>query len=239
MKKTVIIQGRVHEWTQKNINNFKDFTNYRIIFSTWKGEKNLPHGCETVLLEDPGWGPIQNFSRQLNGFLGVEGIDEGFLVKTRSDIVHMIDPFLLFEDRMVEKNEFKLFNHKLFINNIMTIDPRVKIPGEGNRNFSITDWTLFGRTSDVKRWYEIDAFPVCKYVNCCEQIFTLSNFLKTKVSKNLNIEEFNQEKNFNMFLNFLKTNFVVKNNYTTLQSVCAKYHKQPENLSFYIKETQN
>jgi len=139
MKKTVIIQGKVHEWTQKNINAFKDFGGYRIVFSTWKGEENVPKGCEVVFLEDPGPGPIQNFSRQLRGFNGVEEVEEGFLVKTRA-------------------------------------------------------------------------------------------------SKNLKIQEFNHEESFNMFLNFLETNFVVKNTYTTLQSVCAKYQNQSESLPFYIKE---
>ena len=237
MKKTVIIQGKVHEWTQKNINAFKNFGGYRIIFSTWKGEENVPTGCEVVFLEDPGSGPIQNFSRQLKGFNGVADVEKGFLVKTRSDMVHMIDPHCLFESIKVEKNDFCLFDYKLFINNIMTIDPRIAIPGEGKRNFSITDWVLFGKTSDVKKWYEINDSKACKYVKCCEQIFTLSNFLKTKASRNLKIEEFNHEESFNMFLNFLETNFVVKNTYTTLQSFCAKYQQQPENLPFYIKES--
>ena len=236
MKKTVIIQGRVHEWTQRSVDNFLNFSGYRVIFSTWRGEKQLPKGCEIILLEDPGEGPIQNFTRQLEGFNGVQDIDDGFLVKTRSSTIHEIDPFSLFEKKMVIQNEFSLFQHKVFVNNIMTIDPRVKIPGEGNRNFSITDWVLFGMTSDVKKWYQTSAKPIFKHVNCCEQVFTVSNFLKTPASHDLILEEFNQEKYFNLFLNFLKTNFAVKNTYSTMKCVDAKYSRQPENLPFYIKE---
>ena len=248
MNKTIIVQGRVTEWVQENIHNLRNLTDARIIFSTWKDQpiKELARdGVEILLLDDPGPGPVQNFNRQIFGLQKAMDIcEDGLILKTRSDMVHNIDPFSLWQKDKIQDSKFKLFEHKVFISNIMSIDSYKIIPGEGYRFFSPSDWILLGEKRDIGAWVDVNGTSklisnlLTDYHYCCEQLWCLSNIIKLpSIFKMIDVENLKKsETNQHISACFIENNFKVLNTISTFKATCGRYSHQPEDLSFYIQE---
>ena len=240
MNKTIIIQGRITKWTQPSIELFKVLTDARIIVSTWQGE-HIDTDVEVFYLDDPGSGPIQNFNRQLVGLNEIlQECEDGLVFKTRSDAVHNRDPFELFYNCPVDNKQLGVLNHKIFISSVMSVDPFFPI-GERNatdRLFSPSDWLFLGQLTDVKEWFNIreQSTIVAGFVDCCEQIFCVSNFIKSHAGKNMNLANWNAVDNKQMSLDFIKANLKILHTNRTLNARVGRYMNNHDTDETYLGE---
>lgn len=135
MEQIVVIRGSLQNkfggsQIQTVIDSIRSWHSGLLILSTWVNEFKLCKGLSGVdriiLSQDPGQGPIQNFSRQLTAYyFGVRDLNPNSqILVTRTDTCHFQNPFNL-RNKFPNKtsNLCTGFIEKLLIGNIMSIRP--------------------------------------------------------------------------------------------------------------------
>ena len=243
MNKTIIIQGKIFPTTEKLARDLRKSSDARIIVSTWENEDvslDDIDNCTTLFLKDPGPGPLtgighcsvhpQNFTRQLYGAnQALELVDGGIVAKIRSDAICVDPPKDLFS--VYEKTPASLspLRNKIFISNVVSCVPDFRV-------FSPSDWLYVGEYDDIKEWFDIEEQSkiASRYVMCAEQIFCVSNLMKTEEDFDLNrIIELNHE-NKTLTRKFFKENFVFVGTQSGFGAIMSKYpqHKDTDRLGW-------
>jgi hypothetical protein len=242
MHNTVLIRGKLFDKTPLVISSIRKWFNGEIILSTWKHEdidKYRKDVDKIILTEDPGEGPVQQFKRQLVSYN--EGINHSTGVKTlviRTDIICNSDVFEIHDQiQQKPKENFKLFNNKVLIGNMMTIDPDIGVVGEPiySRYFRICDWFQCGYTEDIIKFSKVisEVDKIKNTILCTEQLWYLI-VIKQNLFNNLNIDKFEQILSFNW--DIMLNNFIVYNTKTKLNIENFNWNFQPEFLHGYITE---
>ena len=217
--KTIIIQGKVFPTTEQLVRDLRKLSDAKIIVSTWIDEEidvEDVENCITLFLQDPGAGPIQNFSRQLYGANQALGlINKGLVAKIRSDAICSKDVFSVYNKIASDSPRLQ---DKIFISNVMSCVPDFRV-------FSPSDWIYVGRHEDIEEWFNIERESqiVSKYVDCCEQIFCVANLLKNKPNLNLEgITEFSIE-NIEMTRQLFEQNFIFVGTQSGFGTIISRY----------------
>lgn len=223
--KTIIIQGKVFPTTEQLVRDLRKLSDAKIIVSTWAGEEidiEDVEDCTTLFLQDPGAGPIQNFSRQLYGANQALGlIDSGLVAKIRSDAICSKDVFSVYSKVATDSPRLQ---YKIFISNVMSCAPDFRV-------FSPSDWIYVGRHEDVKEWFNIEQESqiVSRHVDCCEQIFCVANLLKNK--PNLSLERITElsAENIEITRQLFEKNFVFVGTQSGFGTIISRYPTHLDN----------
>jgi hypothetical protein len=217
--KTIIIQGKVFPTTEQLVRDLRKLSDAKIIVSTWIDEEidiEDVENCITLFLQDPGAGPIQNFSRQLYGANQALGlIDDGLVAKIRSDAICNKDVFSVYNNIASDSPRLQ---HKIFISNVMSCVPEFRV-------FSPSDWIYVGRDEDVKEWFNIEQESriASNYVDCCEQVFCVANLLKNEPNLSLEgITELSAE-NIEMTRQLFEQNFIFVGTQSGFGTIISRY----------------
>jgi hypothetical protein len=242
MHNSIVIRGKLFDRTPMVFNSIKRWFDGEIILSTWKHEDVKQYYKlvdKLILTEDPGPGPVQQFKRQVVSFN--EGIQKSTGNKTlvvRTDIICNKDIFKIYDTIIEKPNEnFKLFNNKVLIGNMMTIDPDIGIIGEPahSKYFRLCDWVQCGTTEDIKIFGNIitEMKNIKDTILCTEQLWFLS-VIKQNLFNNLTVDKYEKILPFNW--DIMLNNFSVFNTKTTLNIENFNWSFQPEFLYGYITE---
>ena len=223
--KTIIIQGGVFPTTEQLVRDLRKLSDAKIIVSTWVGEEisvDDVENCITLFLQDPGAGPIQNFSRQLYGANQALGlIDNGLVAKIRSDAICSKDVFSVYNKIASDSPRLQ---YKIFISNVMSCVPDFRV-------FSPSDWIYVGRHNDVKEWFNIEQESqiVSNYVDCCEQVFCVANLLKDQ--PNIRLEKITELSVENKLLTtkFFEQNFTFVGTRSGFGAIISRYPTHLDN----------
>lgn len=242
MHNTILIRGKLFPKTPFVIEAIKKWFDGEIILSTWEHEdtKNYNKIVDKVILtKDPGQGPIQQFKRQLVSYNeGIKHCTGNKILCIRTDIVCNEDIFKIYNSiNKKPKENFKLFNSKILIGNMMSIDPENGVIGEPEylKYFRLCDWFQCGESEDIKKFVniisEVDNIKDTKL--CTEQLWLLL-IIKQNLFKNLDINKFETILQFNW--DIVLNNFEIKNTKSTLKIENFNWSFQPEFLNGYITE---
>ena len=147
-------------------------------------------------------------------------ISDGIVAKIRSDAICSKDLFSVYKKT---KSARLPLRNKIFISNVKSCVPDF-------RRFSPSDWIYVGEQQDVKERFNIktNSQAVAKYVDCCEQVFCVSNLIKSHVVdlKNI-INETDENKALN--LQFFKENFVFVGTRSGFGAIMSRYPKHLDN----------
>lgn len=133
------------------------FPGAEVILSTWEGtDVSSLDADKTVFSPDPGAfmadevvGVPNNVNRQLvSTRAGLAAAARPYILKTRTDILFENAGFLDFFERY-DSFPSPYFKNRLLICNYYTRNPRVMA-----LCFHPSDWVLFGRAGDVRKYYE-------------------------------------------------------------------------------------
>jgi len=223
--KTIIIQGKVFPTTEQLVRDLRKLSDAKIIVSTWIDEEidiEDVENCTTLFLQDPGAGPIQNFSRQLYGANQALGlIDSGLVAKIRSDAICSKDVFSVYNKVATDSPRLQ---YKIFISNVMSCVPDFRV-------FSPSDWIYVGRCEDVKEWFNIEqeSQMASRHVDCCEQVFCVANLLKNK--PNLSLEGITElsAKNIEMTRQLFEQNFIFVGTQSGFGTIISRYPTHLDN----------
>ena len=229
--KTIIIQGKVFPTTEQLVRSLRKLSDAKIIVSTWIDEEidiEDVENCITLFLQDPGAGPIQNFSRQLYGANQALGlIDDGLVAKIRSDTICCKDLFSVYEKTPASLSPLR---NKIFISNVMSCVPDFRV-------FSPSDWIYVGEYDDIREWFNIEQESqiVSEYVDCCEQIFCISNLLKAE--EDVNLKQITKKNHENKMLTqkFLEQNFIFIGTQSGFGAIMSRYSTHRENDERFMK----
>ena len=222
--KTIIIQGKIFPTTEQLVRDLRRLSNAKIIVSTWVDEKiNIDdvENCITLFLEDPGSGPIQNFNRQLYGAnQALDMVSDGIVAKIRSDAICDKD---LFSTYKKTKSIGSPLRNKIFISNVMSCVPSFRV-------FSPSDWIYVGEHDDIKEWFNIKLHSqlISKYVDCCEQIFCVSNLIKSEAVDIKNITKINED-NKRLTLKLFEENFIFVGTQSGFGTIINRYPTHLDN----------
>jgi hypothetical protein len=235
-KRTVIIQGELHDRINLVVGGIRAWFAGELILSTWdRGTRPTIPGVDRVLLlEDPGPGPVQNIKRQIVGLKSaLEMIDSEVVFKTRSDMIHRKDVFDFFRHQKGYESEFSIFSDRVVISSVMTMNH--DSPPE-YRPLSPSDWFYVGIRKDLERYCdvlkEVDTYG---HLNmCCEQLWFLS-----AIKKYLNLGiDVTKIKDLNSIVKWklLLNNFVVLNTNRVADAVCLRYRHNCDDNVIYVNE---
>tara|TARA_R110000824_G_C15203254_1_gene675878 strand:- start:966 stop:1691 length:726 start_codon:yes stop_codon:yes gene_type:complete len=219
LKKTIIVQGKIFPTTERLIRDLRKLSDARIIVSTWADEDisvDDVENCTTLFLQDPGAGAIQNFSRQLYGANQALGlVDNGLVAKIRSDAMCSKDIFSAYKKTRASMSPLR---NKIFISNVMSCVPNFRV-------FSPSDWLYVGEHEDIKEWFDIEQESqiASRHVDCCEQIFCVSNLLKQKKDIDLNQITQRNDKNKLLTSRFFEQNFVFVGTLNGFGAIIGRY----------------
>lgn len=155
---SIVVQGKIDEnFTSECINGLKKvFPSAEVILSTWEGSdvSNLNFD-KIVFSPDPGAmycdevaGTFNNVNRQIvSTQAGLKAATKPYILKTRTDILFMDCSFLDFFGKYDGVPSLWVRN-RLLICNYYTRSPRVIATC-----FHPSDWVLFGRAEDVRKYY--------------------------------------------------------------------------------------
>lgn len=230
LNKTIIVQGKIFPTTEQLIRNLRKLSDARIIVSTWVGEDisvEDVENCITLFLQDPGAGPIQNFSRQLYGAnQALSLVDNGLIAKIRSDAMCSKDIFSVYKKTQASQSPLR---NKIFISNVMSCIPSFRV-------FSPSDWIYVGEYEDIKEWFDIEQESqiASQYVDCCEQIFCVSNLLKQ--TKDIDLNQITQRNDKNKLLTskFFEQNFIFVGTRDDFGVIVGRYSNHLDTDSRFI-----
>lgn len=162
----VVIQGAVHPvFTKEVIRSVRQYLpNAYIVLSTWEGSPEILGVDKQINNCDPGapvldkhTGQKNNLNRQIvstiNGVRFLKKIGKKYTLKLRTDTNLTSCGFLSYFDMFNDRVEtFKVFQKRLVICN-KYVRPSYVFP------FHISDWAIFGLTTDVENLYDIPLEP--------------------------------------------------------------------------------
>lgn len=156
---SIIIQGKCSEINKANALRRIQILlpEAEVIISTWKNYSDLHYETDTVIqLDDPGGvvaDDVSNVSNNINRQIistraGLEKATRPYCLKIRTDILLENVDFLKEFGRYDEIAPPLHVKNRILICNYYTRNPRVyPLP------FHPSDWVLFGRTEDLKRYF--------------------------------------------------------------------------------------
>jgi hypothetical protein len=168
---TTVVQGPIEPFvTQRCLESLRRFLpESKIILSTWHGEDYASLDKlydELVLSEDPGAPHTyhvknsqysdrrNNLNRQITSTInGLNTVATDFSIKMRSDTLLVGNSFLSSNLKQKKRNRFTIFEGKIFITNLFTLDPYTKNSDGVEMPHHPSDIFQLGLTSDlVKLW---------------------------------------------------------------------------------------
>jgi hypothetical protein len=162
-KNTILIRGSLayekypNSFVHDIIPTIREWFTGQLVVSTWKGQEQHLRGLEgmiddVVLSDDPGFGCIQSYDRQLISYkAGMERCSGDLVFVARADFCLKKNPFHLWEKVPARRgNDMKVFENRIVIGNMMTISPNKAEPKISN--FRPSDWIQMGTKSDLLKW---------------------------------------------------------------------------------------
>lgn len=144
-------------FVQETIPLIRKWFGGQLVVSTWKGQEHHLRGLEgmiddVVLSDDPGFGCIQSYDRQLiSSKAGVERCSGDLIFVARADFMVKNDPFLLWNRVPASRgSHMAVFENRIIVGNMMTISPNKAEPKISN--FRPSDWIQMGTKSDLLKW---------------------------------------------------------------------------------------
>lgn len=154
---SIVVQGGLSDITDQCIQSLRTlFPNAEIILSTWADEKVVKIDTDkTILSLDPGavvcdkvTGTWNNVNRQIvSTQAGLAAATRTYTLKTRTDILIKSADFLSYFGKY-DGEPSAYFKKRLLLCNYYTRNPRVF-----STCFHPSDWLLFGRTEDLRKYY--------------------------------------------------------------------------------------
>ena len=159
---TFVVQGPISSLTKKTTASIRFYyPQSTIIISTWKNSKLEDLDYDSAILsEDPGGvdakvsGGITNTLRQIiSTFEGLKKCNTEYAVKIRSDMVFYGKSLPVYYEKFNNlKRNSKIFFSRVLILENGTLNPR----GLYEMPYHFGDWFYFGKTSDIKKIFDID-----------------------------------------------------------------------------------
>ena len=241
MNKSIVVRGKIFEHTQKTVDSIRSWFDGEIILSTWNNQSiNINNIDKLILSNDPGPGPVQQASRQYHSYkAGLDATSNELVMVTRSDIVHNKDLFPYYCTHNEYDEKFKIFNNRLVVSNMMTINPEKShdhIPTEKDKYFRICDWFQVGTKSDLNKWINVsNIFEQYKDSNLCTEQLWMCGFIKNNHFSNFDLNEMMKYKF--LFWDYMLNNFRIIDMKTTGMAINLNWQNQPENLGCYLMES--
>ena len=251
--KSVIIRGSIKNskrpvnYLKESLQSLRSWFTGEVILSTWENQESFLDEeskkliNKVVFCPDPGPGPVQHFNRQVTSYMnGVTSASSEDVMVMRSDIVVKQDPFYLTElyTKTTNSNKLKLFNNKIVVSNMMTINPE---SSETPRYFRICDWIHLGKRSDLisfgnifNQMKDIDPKKI-NQSNCTETLWVLC-WLKNNFGDIVDI--YNSENINHLYYEILVNNFAVVDLRSTMKAENNNWSFQPEYHPAYMSEKQ-
>ena len=169
---SVVVQGAIDEaFTGSCLESVRKYLpGSRIILSTWKGSDTVGLDYdELILSDDPGSVKIPtvdggifnyNINRQtVSSRNGIRAADSKYILKIRSDVIAMGNDFLRFFDKYSrKKEEFSVFEERLMVSEIFTLDWEVHQNSyckfKFYRPYHVSDMVIFGKRTDMQMFFE-------------------------------------------------------------------------------------
>lgn len=244
-KKSIVFRGSVvfdkhpKNYLKDSINTVRNWFDGEIVISTWRGqEKHLSdiNGIDKVVtLNDPGFGPIQNFKRQILSYNnGLNSCSGEMVLITRTDIIHRTNIFDFIDEDKNHDIRFKVLDKKILVGNMMSISPS---SNEIPNTFRLCDWFHLGYRRDIENWGNIlDIVDNSKITyTCTEKTWFIYFLIKNNIFK---INTLTTESIDSYYWDYIISNFIIKNTKSTLQSFNMNWQFQPENIESYITEKE-
>jgi hypothetical protein len=168
MKKSIVIRGSIsYDRHPKNfldyiISTIRSWFDGEIIISTWNNQERhiteyIHENVDKIIYtEDPGEIDnhyLKHFKRQVISYLNGFNESTGDMVMvTRSDILFEKDIFRYIDSYPFFTDDFKVFEKKLLVSNMMTIRPD---SNEFPNCFRVCDWYQIGYRNDICTWANI------------------------------------------------------------------------------------
>jgi len=143
----------------------KVFPGSPIIFSTWEGTKipeDIAAAVELVFNQDPGShsrsedpkSKPNNVNRQIvSSHAGLQAVQTDYAVKIRTDFLVLNNNFLqVFGTYQAFNEEYRVFEERVVVPMFGTRLPYGK---HYNLPYHVSDFTVFGRTTDLRKLYDI------------------------------------------------------------------------------------
>lgn len=254
MKRTVVIRGgvntnkRPHNYLQTVVDSIRTWHAGEIVLSTWVSHLDIAkatNGLDKIVLSiDPGDGPIQQMRRQMTLYqAGVQNCTGDLIMVTRTDIVHFQDLFEIIDSQPNHSMyQFDIFDSKLVISNVMTIDPD---SSEQVKTFRPCDWFHVGHRGDILKvasiGTDLDATPqklLSKLWSegkiCTEKLWFILLFNKFHRSYKIDWSDTSEWDKYAWEV--LLDNFIVVDMISTAKSINLNWAFQPQKLPCYITQ---
>lgn len=154
---SLVVQGAVSSVTKAVLAGLRSvFPDAELILSTWEGTDLSGLLFDKVALSpDPGavvcdkvTGTWNNVNRQIvSTQAGLAAVTRSYTLKTRTDVLIESADFLTYFGKY-DRKPSPYFANRLLLCNYYTRNPRVF-----STCFHPSDWLLFGRTEDVRKYY--------------------------------------------------------------------------------------
>tara|TARA_Y100000593_G_C4254054_1_gene308685 strand:- start:182 stop:961 length:780 start_codon:yes stop_codon:yes gene_type:complete len=242
--KTVLLRGKIFESTQQAIDSIRTWFDGELILSTWKHQKHqLQNLTKIIYLDDPGPGPVQQSDRQLISYKeGLSHCQEGLTLVTRSDICHFKDLSEYFNIHQSVCEKYSIFEKKVVVGNMMTINPDRTGDGvtERNKHFRICDWFQVGLKNDLNKWCASkDYFHRYKDADLCTEQIWLASLIHQFGNHQIELDTLDKLiESKHLFWDYLLNNFRVINMRTTGQALNMNWAFQPQNVECYMMEEE-
>ncbi len=158
---TVVITGKSGPLTQQVISSVRNFLPAtRVILSSWKPQaSSFAHLVDECLTpEEPPelWtGHMLNANKQLVAVQSaLQHVTTPLCLKLRTDTVLVNTAFLpQFTQRHARSSDYSIFEERIVISDLFTINPRRPALVKRNLSFHPSDIAMFGLTDDLRRFW--------------------------------------------------------------------------------------
>lgn len=239
MSLSCVVQGPILPFTKDCCVSLRThFPNVEIILSTWKGSivDDLSFD-QLILSEDKEW-DSQNISRQITTTLeGIKAAKHDLVMKVRSDAIFSGAGCLAHLTRWTKRdNRFKIFNNRLIVPNMQTVDPENKVPDPTwHRCFNVSDWVILGNKDDLIVLFDL---PLTTGSNLSpEQYIWVNAINKRSIIQLDHMLHMNHElidKTFKFFAN----NLVVLDTYSQFEFKSGRYAWQKEDFPHLLRHAK-
>ena len=240
MDKSIIIRGKIFECTQTCVDSIRSWFTGELILSTWDNQNINISGVDKVVVQkDPGPGPVQQINRQLLSYkAGLDASTNNIVMVTRSDIAHYKNLFDYHKTLNQYDTKFKIFQDRVIVSNMMTINPEKShpdVPNEIDKYYRICDWFQVGNKIDLYKWLNIQDIIEENKNLCTEQIW-LCGLIKKNHFYNFDLNNIMNYKF--LFFDYLINNFHVINMKSNGNAINLNWKNQPEDLGCYLMESE-
>lgn len=245
-------------FVKQTIPSIRNWFDGQLVISTWKGQEQHLQGLEKmvddiILNDDPGFGCIQSYDRQLISYnAGINKCVGDLILVIRADFLLERDPFFLWNRIPPTRGKnMKIFDNRIVIGNMMTISPD-KVEKKIS-NFRPSDWIQIGKKIDLLKWsgilkkshelYSMETNLVNLKTNeykseiyGSEQLWFIS-LLNQYVDKNITLSNYWLYDSYDAWC-ALVNNFAIFNTKSTMGAHNLNWQNQPEFHPWYITEEE-